>query len=302
MRVVLCLILTLWSLGAEAAPISVRDALGRDVVIDRPPTRIVAIFSSNVEILDSLGLMDRIVGVEDMTRYPEGVELIPSVGGRLGFSVEAIARLDPDLVVITPARQAAHTLLRPLEAIGIPVLVLSHASVDEVLSNISLLGHATGTEDLATEVRSSLEARLARVTGCIEGARRPSVFMETGRVGASGALSTPRNQSYTADAITRAGGALAFPDLVSTPQVSLEALMTADPDWIIIAGTAKTAEGAGDRPGWASLRAVREGRIEHVERGHFLIPGPRVVSGIEQLAAMLYPDRACAPAFAASAQ
>lgn len=298
----ICLVLTICSCGAEADPISIRDALGRDVVIEQPPTRIVAIFSSNVEILASLGVMDRIVGVEDMTRYPEGVELITSVGGRLGFSVEAIARLDPDLVVITPARQAAHTLVRPLEAIGISVLVLNHASVDEVLSNISLLGLATGTKDRAAEVRSSLEGRLARVTECIAGARRPSVFMETGRVGASGALSAPRHQSYTADAITRAGGVLAFPDLTSTPQVSFEAVMTADPDWIFIAGPEKIAETARKRPGWASLRAVRANRLTHVERGHFLIPGPRVVNGIEELAATLHPDRPCAPAFAASAQ
>lgn len=297
-----CLVSLVWSHGAHATPVTVRDALSREVVIEQSPTRIVAIFSSNVEILVSLGLIDRIVGIEDMTRYPEGIESKPSVGGRLGFSIEAIVKLEPDLVVITPARQAAHTLIGPLEAIGIPVLVLNHASVDEVLSNISLLGIATGTEDRAEDVRRSLEARLTTVAECIAGAQRPSVFMETGRVGASGALSTPRPESYTSDAIGRAGAVLAFPDLVSTPQVSLEALITADPDWIMIAGPANTAKAAPARPGWSSLRAVREGRLGQVERGLFLIPGPRVVRGIEQLAATLHPERPCAPALAASAQ
>jgi iron complex transport system substrate-binding protein len=286
---------------AHAAPVTLRDALGRNVVLEQPPQRIVAIFSSNVELLDSLGLMERIVGVEDMTRYPPGAENIASVGGRLGFSAEAIARLDPDLVVITPARQAAHTLVRPLERIGVPVLVLTHATIDEVLSNLTLLGAATGTQARAAQVRATLEARLARVGACLAGAPRPRVFMETGRVGASGAISTPRPASYTADALARAGGALAFRELRATPQVSPEALFGADPDWILIAGAKSVVDMAAARPGWAHLRAVREGRIAHVERGLFLIPGPRVVDGIEHLAATLHPDRPCARTLVASA-
>ncbi len=287
--------------AAHATSVTVHDALGRAVVIEQPPQRIVAIFSSNVELLDSLGLMGRIVGVEDMTRYPAGVEDIPSVGGRLGFSVEAIARLNPDLVVITPARQAAHTLVRPLESIGVPVLVLTHSTIDEVLDNLTLLGEATGTRMRAAEVRAALEARLARVGECLAGAPRPRVFMETGRVGASGAISTPRPDSYTADAIARAGGDLAFPELRATPQVSPEALLAADPDWILIAGAQTVVNAAATRPGWSNLRAVRHRHIVRVERAHFLIPGPRVADGIERLAATLHPDRPCAQTLVASA-
>ena len=79
------------STPAVAAPLVVHDALGRVVTISAPPQRIVPIFASNTEIAASLGLADRIVGIEAYTRFPPEVLDRPLVGGRLGFSVDAVA-------------------------------------------------------------------------------------------------------------------------------------------------------------------------------------------------------------------
>ena len=63
----------------------------------------MTIFASNTEMVAALGLADRIVGIEAYTRYPPEVSNKPLVGGRLGFSVDAIVGARPDLVVVTPA-------------------------------------------------------------------------------------------------------------------------------------------------------------------------------------------------------
>ena len=101
---------------ASGGPVLLQDALGRRVEIAAPPQRIVSIFASNTELVAALGLLDRVVGVEDFTRFPPGVERIPKVGGRLGFSVDAVVARQPDLVIVTPARQAAHQLVDPWSA------------------------------------------------------------------------------------------------------------------------------------------------------------------------------------------
>ncbi|MDP1465503.1 ABC transporter substrate-binding protein, partial [Klebsiella pneumoniae] len=93
-------------------------------------------FASNTELVAALGLLDRVVGVEDFTRFPPGVERIPKVGGRLGFSVDAVVARQPDLVIVTPARQAAHQLVDPMERIGVPVMVLLSRSLAEVMDNL----------------------------------------------------------------------------------------------------------------------------------------------------------------------
>src|SRR4029079_12403235 len=82
---------------AATQPVTVHDAFGRTVTLAAPPQRIVPIFASNTEIVASLGLADRIVGIEAYTRYPRDVLDRPLVGGRLGFSVDSIVALQPDL-------------------------------------------------------------------------------------------------------------------------------------------------------------------------------------------------------------
>jgi len=94
------------------------------VTIPARPQRIVGIFASNVEILAAMGAGPRLVGIEDYTRFPPELVKLPKVGGRLGFSVDAVVGLKPDLLVVTPAREAAHTLVDPMERLGIPVVVV----------------------------------------------------------------------------------------------------------------------------------------------------------------------------------
>jgi iron complex transport system substrate-binding protein len=97
-------------IATAGEPTVVRDGLDRVVTLPAPPQRIVTVFASNTEMVAALGLTDRIVGIEAYTRYPPEVVSKPLVGGRLGFSVDAVVGLRPDLVVVTPARQAVNQL------------------------------------------------------------------------------------------------------------------------------------------------------------------------------------------------
>src|SRR4249919_108140 len=145
---------------AAAAPVTVRDAFGRSVTVPAPPQRIVAIFASNVEMVAALGLADHIVGIESFTRYPPEVLGKPLVGGRLGFSVDEVVAQRPDLVVVTPSRQAANQLIDPMERLGIPIVVLLQRNVAEILSNIRLLGRLTGVPERGEQLAARLQARL----------------------------------------------------------------------------------------------------------------------------------------------
>jgi len=273
--------------AAAAAPVTVHDALGREVTMLVPPQRIVTIFASNTELAAALGLVDRIVGIEAFTRFPPEVLGKPLVGGRLGFSVDAVVGRRPDLVVVTPARQAAHQLVDPMERLGIPILVLLHRTMPEIFSNIRLLAKACGVVERGEEVVSRLQARLDRVKERVEGRKAPSVIMVTGRLG-NGMMLIARPGTYTGDAILRAGGRFAL-ESGMLAQVSPEAILRADPDVLLFAGSERDMNELIARPGWADMRAVRERRSFVVARTEFLIPGPRTLDGIEKLAALLHP-------------
>jgi iron complex transport system substrate-binding protein len=272
---------------AAAAPVTVRDALDRAVTLPAPPRRIVPIFASNTEIVASLGLSDRIVGIEAYTRYPPDVLDRPLVGGRLGFSVDKLVDLQPDLVVVTPSRQAANLLVDPMERMGVPILVVLTRSVDEILSNIRLIATAAGVPARGEEVVARFADRLARVTRRVTPLAPPSVVMITGRIG-NGLMLVTREGTYTGDAVLRAGARFALPPS-PIAQVSPEAILKADPDVLLWAGSDKDLKALIAQPGWSDLRAVRTHRAYAVNRTELLIPGPRTIDGIEHLAAFFHP-------------
>jgi len=274
--------------SAAAEPVTVRDAFNREVTLEAPPERIVTIFASNTEMVAALGLGDRIVGIEAYTRFPPEVLGRPLVGGRLGFSVDAVVRQRPDLVVVTPARQAAHQLVDPMERLGIPVVVLLQRDVAEILANIRLLGRLGGVPERGEAVAGAFEARLARVADHVKAASAPSVVMVTGRIG-NGLMLVARRDTYTGDAIQRAGGRFALA-AATIAQVSPEAIFKADPDILLFAGAERDMRELIARPGWKEMRAVRERRAHAVSRAELLIPGPRTIDGIERLARIFHPE------------
>jgi iron complex transport system substrate-binding protein len=275
--------------SAAATPITVHDAFGREVKLPAAPQRVVPIFASNVEMVAALGLADRIVGIEAYTRYPPEVLGRPLVGGRLGFSVDAIVNTRPDLVILTPARQAMFQLVDPMQRLGIPVIVVLSRTVNEVLANLRLFGQAMGVPDRGEQVAAALAARIGKVRASVVGKQEPRVVMITGLVG-NGLVLVTRPDTYTGDAVRLAGGDFALGGTATIPQVSPEAILAADPDILLFAGSQKALDDLVSQSGWRDLRAVRTKRVFAVPRYELLIPGPRTIDGIERLARLFHPD------------
>ena len=276
---------------SAAEPVTVRDAFGRDVTLAAAPQRIVPIFASNVEIVAALGLGDRIVGIEAYTRYPPEVLNRPLVGGRLGFSIDAVVGLRPDLVVVTPSRQAANQLIDPLQRLGIPIVVFLQRDVAEIMANIRTMARMAGIVERGEEVAGRLEARLAEVRRRVGGLVPPRVLMITGRLG-NGLMLVAREGTYTGDAMVYAGARFALAGTATIAQVSPEAILNADPDVLLFAGTERDLKELIARPGWSDMRAVRSKRAHVVARAQLLIPGPRTIDGVEHLARLFHPTAA----------
>jgi iron complex transport system substrate-binding protein len=271
------------------AAVTVVDAAGRSVTLEQPPQRIVTIFSSNTELVDALGLGAQVVGIDDQTTYPPELMDRPRVSGRLGMSVDAVVAQRPDLVVLTPARQAMHQLIEPLRRLDIPAIVLMSRDMAEVFHNLRLLGVACGVPERGEAVAGALELRLATIRARVAGRMAPRVVMVTGKIGL-GLVLIAREDTYTGDAVILAGGQFALSGATEIPQASPEAIWLSDPDILLFAGTQTDFDELLAQPGWRGLRAVQEGRTHIVSRGELLIPGPRTVDGIEHLAGIFHPQ------------
>src|SRR5215212_6799740 len=140
---------------ATAFPLVVTDDAGREVRIERSPTRIVSIAPSNTEMLFALGLNERIAGVDSYSTYPPEAGQKPQVGSYLEPDLERVVAAEPDLVLATEAHVG--TVLPELDALGLPTVVIEPTDLDEVFSGMQLIGTITGESTRAQHVVCDLQ-------------------------------------------------------------------------------------------------------------------------------------------------
>ncbi len=270
------------ALAAAGFPLTVRDALGRQVTIPRPPQRIISVAPSVTEILFALGRRDNVVGISDADDYPAaGLRGKARVGGVI-LNVERILALRPDLVVGVASLQRGQ--LERLIRLGLPVLAVEAHSLEETFAQISLLGRVTGRGAAADRLVGGLRARVSAVELRVRGRVLFRVYVEIW----DEPLQTAGTGTFIDDLVRRAGGRNLFADLRGWPQVAPEAVVRRDPDVILLtyAGRPRVA----GRTGWAGVAALRRGRIYELDPDLVSRPGPRLVDGLERIARLLHPE------------
>jgi len=284
--------------------------------------RIVSLVPNATEILFALGAGEQVVGVSHECDYPEEARRRPILTGsalRPGMSaaeVDAavsaqvksgaslytldearIAELAPDLVVtqnLCPVCAVSTAqvdgAIRPLPRCP-DLLSLDPRSLADVLSDICRVGAATGRAAAAEELVAGLERRLAAVRARVAGRPRP-------RVAALEWFDPPfAGGHWVPEMIEIAGGE----DALNRPgegsrRLGWEEVAAADPEVIVAMPCGYDAAGAqaqidlvAGRPEWRRLRAVQAGRVAAVDaNGCFSRPGPRLVDGVERLAAIVH--------------
>ena len=277
--VLLALLLLMFG-TAQAQGVQITDDRGRAVQLARTPQRIVSLLPSLAETVCALGECQRLVGVDRYTNWPESVRKLPQVGGGLDPNIEAVVALRPDVVLMATSSRAAARL----ESLGIPVVALepkTHADVQRVLGKV---GQLLGVPDAQRVWRATDAGVQAAVQSLPPAARGARVYFEVnpGPYGAGPG-------SFIGETLTRLGARnILGATLGPFPKLNPEFVVRADPDLIMVG--ARSAEGLAARPGWASMRALREQRlcVFSPEQSDVLIrPGPRMAEAARLMAACL---------------
>jgi iron complex transport system substrate-binding protein len=267
------------------------DGLGREITLNRPAQRIVSIAPSNTEILFAIGAAEQVVGRDQLSDYPEAAKIVTDIGPAFdALNTELIVSLKPDLVLaaeINPPEQ-----VETLENLGLTVYYLKNPhTLEELYTNIEIVAQLTGREAEATDLIESLKQRVIAVDEKIAPiSSRPSVFYELDSTDPAKPFTAGKDTFITL-LIERAGGFNIASDLEGYPQLSLEQIVAADPNLIILGDSmwGVTPEMVASRPGWENLSAVKNGQVLPFDDNLVSRPGPRLVDGLEELAKLLHP-------------
>ncbi|HCE28274.1 MAG TPA: ABC transporter substrate-binding protein [Comamonadaceae bacterium] len=277
--VLLALLLLMFG-TAQAQGVQLTDDRGRAVALARTPQRIVSLLPSLAETVCALGECQRLVGVDRYTNWPESVRKLPQVGGGLDPNIEAVVALRPDVVLMATSSRAAARL----EALGIAVVALepkTHADMQRVLGKV---GQLLGVQDAQRVWRATDAGVQAAAQSLPPAARGARVYFEVnpGPYGAGPG-------SFIGETLARLGARNILPATLGPfPKLNPEFVVRANPDLIMVG--ARSAEGLAARPGWASMRALREQRlcVFSPEQSDVLIrPGPRMAEAARLMAACL---------------
>jgi len=267
-----------------AFPVTITDDASRTVTIDAEPKSIVSLAPANTEIAYSLGIIDRLVGVTTWDDYPAQVKEIAKVGDFTTPNIEAIAGAQPDVILITGGVQA--DVLSKLEAVGAKVIVIDPQDLEGVYAAIGTVAEVTGTKAKGDEVVAGMKQDLADVTAKLAGAAPVPAFIEIGW----GPLFTAGPGTLLDDLLATAGGANVVKEK-GYVGYSVEQLVTDQP--AVYLGTLSSigdAKTLAKRPGYSAISAVKTGRVFALDDNLVSRPGPRVVEGVREIAAVLHPD------------
>lgn len=292
--------LTAWRISSPTATSgAVVDDLGRNIVVEKSPNRIVSMAPSVTEILFALEVGDKVVGVTDACDYPPEALQIEKIREPYGdFQIEKIIELNPDLVVMDRYfdLNPPGFWLSKLEEVGLTVVVLYAKSLEDVLNNIKIVGRATWSQDRATELVNALESRINAVMERVENLseeEKPRVF-STGWYDGESDPWTSGYGTFADDLIKRAGGINIAEIKSGFFQIDLEAVVWADPQVILVIEDYKwptpTYDSLMNDERLQGTQALKNNQVHKIDANLVSRPGPRLVDGLEETAKILHPE------------
>lgn len=257
------------------------------------PQRIISLSPSITEIIYALSAFDRLVGVSLYTDFPPEAESLPTVGGWINPSMEAILKLNPDLVILLEDQRKIFG--DKLTKLGINLLsVDSNPSIDHITNTIIEIGTSIGENERAIKLRDKIDTDIRYIKSMTKGVNDKKVLCVIGRnPGTLNDIYVIGNSSYINELITLAGGKNVIGNKRLSVKITKEAIFSLDPDIIIEVNHDRSLNKEDILNVWKSyyeIRAVKNDKVYIISSTNLLHPSQRVVAALKELLSIIQPE------------
>jgi len=252
------------------------------------PQRLVSLTPNMTEAVFAIGAGGRLVARSRYCDYPPEVKRLPSVGGYVDPSFEAILAARPDLV-IGARGPGGRAIVDRLEQRGIQTWFPETETIAQIEAMIEGLADRIGMHDDGVRVADALRVRLSRLDDRLSSVPRPRALLVFGLA----PIVVAGPGGFPDEMMRRAGMTNVIGQGTRYPTINVETVLSLDPDLVIDAAMAEggdTSRIQAAAPGWSAVRAVREGKVATVRDDSVLRPGPRVAEGVARLASIAHPE------------
>lgn len=276
--------------AAAEGPITFTDMNGREITLEKPADRIVALTASDCEILYALGAGDRLVGRGEYCNWPEEVLDVPSVQSGENTNVEQIIALQPQVLLMSAMAQTDEQI-EALENAGIQVVVSYAQDIEGVYEAISMIGTAMGKNDEADALITEMKDTFAQIQKDSTGDGSETIYFEVSPL--EYGLWAAGSDTFMDEVAQMLGLTNIFADMEGWGEVSEEQVIQRAPDYIV---TIAMYYGEGQTPveeitfrsGWENIPAIKNGKLLNLQNDELSRPGPRLKDGAEMLYDFVY--------------
>ncbi|MBM4463381.1 MAG: cobalamin-binding protein [Chloroflexi bacterium] len=281
----------------SATGFTVTDDLGKTFSFDGPVDSIISLAPANTEIVFALGAGNKLIGRTDYCNYPPEAASVESVGGFWDPNKEKIVVLNPDVVLAADIHNLTGDTAWLGEK-GLKVITVNPQTLNDILTDISMVGKLTGKEEKAEELVADMQSRIdyvAQQTAGLSGNQKPRVLHVTWH----DPLWTVGKGSFVDALIEIAGGVNIFHGVSGDVQVDLETAVTRNPEVITV------FTGHGDAANQSYAYVIASGspfkttdaytnpngkRIYLIDADLASRYGPRIVEALEIYARVIHPE------------
>lgn len=259
---------------------------------NRPARRIITLAPHLAELVYTAGAGHRLVGVVEYSDFPPESRRLPRVGDAFRLDYEAIASLEPDLILGWQSGTPGAVLKR-LDELGYRVVTLEPGRLRAIADHVRIIGELAGTAQAAAAAADAFERSLDALSERYRNSSALKVFYQISWQ----PLFTINKNHVIGEAIEICGGSNVFANVGDlSPAVSVESVLDRSPD-VIIASLFDTDQQTAETElanwlAWKNIPAVRDGNLFLLDADNMVRPSTRILSGIRALCETLDTVRA----------
>lgn len=270
--------------------IAVTDMTGREVTLEKPATKVVALTASDCEILYAIGAGNTLIARGEYCNYPEEALKVPAVSSGSETNIEQIIALKPEVVIMNTMDQKTEQI-KALENAGIKVVMNNAKTIEEVYTSIDVIGKVVGKEKEAADLIEKMKKGFEKITDSAEKDLNKTVYFEVSPL--EYGLWTAGGGTFMDEIAGMLGVKNIFSDVSGWAEISQEQVIERNPDYIVtifmgMEGQKSPAEEIMSRKGWEGISAVKSGKVITIDSDEISRPGPRLVDAAEGLREFFY--------------
>jgi iron complex transport system substrate-binding protein len=263
--------------------IKIRDDMGREILFEEKPQRIVSLAPNITEFLYALGCENEIVGITKWCVIPPGSQRKEIVGDLLSINYEKLLSLKPDVVLIT-VEGNTKDLFTKIESLGLKIFVSNPRNVAGIKKTIQDLASIFDKKNNADSIIAGIENRINAVK--IPAGPKPRVMFFVSLV----PLMAVGGNTFLDEIITLSGGLNAISKLAGNyPSLNREEILKQNPDFILIPSDILKMPDEAIKlfPEWKNINACKNNNIHIVDADMTQRPGVKCGEAVYMISNIL---------------